>query len=103
MGMSAYDAILAKLTPSAQSLGAQQAAFTVEIERITVQQRRYRSVQRDAAIFGNPVLSSVVTLNDYAGTGYLKMMETNFAGGQGCTGAERDSVVSYLLSGIYLE
>lgn len=102
-GMTGYDAIISSIKPSTQSSGSPQAAFTVEIERITVQQRRYRSVQRDAAIFGNPVLSSVVSLSDYAGTGYLKMMETNFAGGQGCTGAERDSVVSYLLSGIYLE
>ena len=88
-----------KYTPAMQSTSTSAAAFTPRIQDFMVVQKRYRTVDRDARIFGRPVKKPVANLLTFSG--YVQMGYTNFSGS--CTAAEKSLIIGYLTDGLYIE
>ena len=82
-----------------QTKSSPGAAVTSQIGYITFQQKRQRTINQSPLLYGHAVKRFS---NDLTGeTGYVQM--DTVLPDIPCTDTERDSVVAFLLDGVYIE
>ena len=92
------DAVTASMSPNVQSSGSLTGGFNIDVQSMWVESIHYATVLAAPTAFGYPV-KSYVPLSGYSG--YVKMVQTDFAAA--CTSTEKDAIIAYLESGVYLE
>lgn len=94
-----WDVSRARRAPVSQSNVSGISAFTGEIERVRVQMVRYKTVGQSSALFGKPLQKYVASLAGFSG--FVQVSDSTLAAG--CLDSERDTIVSYLREGVYIE
>lgn len=92
------DAVSAALSPSVQSSGALTGGFNVDVNSMWIESIHYATVLPSPSAFGYPI-KAYVPLSGYSG--YVKLVQSDFSGA--CTATEKDTIINYLLEGVYLE
>lgn len=85
--------------PSVKSTANGTTAITEDIERLSYEETRYRTIPLARDLTGTIRKAYVSSLTGY--TGYVQMDVTTFAAP--CTGTEKDEIIKWLTSGVYIE
>lgn len=92
------DAVVEALSPSVQSSGALTGGFNVDVNSMSIESIHYATILQSPSTFGYPI-KAYVPLSGYSG--YVKLVRSDFSAA--CTAAEKDTIINYLLEGVYLE
>ena len=92
------DAVTASLSPNVQSGGAVAGGFNIDVMSMYVESIHYSTVLESPTTYGYPI-KAYEPLTGYSGYVILAYSDFNAS----CTSTEKDQIINYLESGVFLE
>ena len=92
------DAVTASLSPSVQSSGSLTGGFDIDVSNMYIESIHYQTALASPLVFGYPI-KAYEPLTGYSG--YVKLVYSDF--NASCTSTEKDQIISFLESGVFLE